>query len=215
MPARQNLLALTLAGALAGSPLAGAEAVGHAPAFPLVPLEAAAESGELELMLIDAELEALAEFDALVFPDVPLPGGPTLDLELTRIDLERLDIGLHVDGRPRDGLLESLSISVWRGRVRGVADSEVALSFSRFGRYGWVRAAARLTHLVSEADPQEGWARVRTRWMSDESLRARNGPVDFRCADEALARPTWPPLPSNRTTSTSRSSATSTRPSAT
>lgn len=103
----------------------------------------------LELSTRSAELAALTTLERVRFERVPLPGGSTVELDLERLHHERLGFGFQVDGTPFPGLLSGLDLSVWRGRVVGEPESEVALAFSQAGSQGWIQRGDALLHLVS------------------------------------------------------------------
>ncbi len=184
----RSMLCVLIHASLAG--VLGAQEIAEPVAFPLEVRAGGGELQELELRLVDGRVDGLAELDRLVFRDVILPGGSALDIELEAVDLERMQIGVHLNGQPQAELVEPLGLSVWQGTVLGSEDSEVSLSFSRFGCHGWVRDGDRLVHMFSEAHPTEGWANARTRWTTDALLRERRGEVGVLCAMDALEEQT-------------------------
>jgi hypothetical protein len=117
----------------------------------------------------------LLERERVSLADFPRSGGASADLELERLDTARLRFGLRVDDAEAAGLLESLELSVWRGRVAGREDSEVALSFSQAGITGWVRVGAELDHYVSSGGGE-------IRLFSEEHRRALGGAIAAPCA---------------------------------
>ena len=157
-------------------------------AFPLVPIEGRT-ADVIPLELAEGELHGLSEFEEVVFTDVAVPGGRSITLDLQRIDLERLEVGVRVNGAAWSGSLEDLQLSTWHGVVRGAPGSEVALSFSRFGCHGWIREADRLVHLMSDADPTDGWSRPRTRWVSDARVIELAGTPEVTCGTDRIATP--------------------------
>jgi hypothetical protein len=74
------------------------------------------------------------------------PGtGEPLVLELERIPLPiRPETAILVDGRPSSEAREELlsTLTIWRGRVSGLADSRVFLCFSPHGSRGWIQLGA-------------------------------------------------------------------------
>jgi hypothetical protein len=89
--------------------------------------------------------------------DFGLMGGKRVDLDLRRIDLNRMKFGFQVDGTPAPGLLESIEISVWTGTVAGQPDSDVLISFSNVGVRGWVNDGTELVHVMPQPDAANGW----------------------------------------------------------
>ena len=105
---------------------------------------------------------------SVVLRDFITPGGETVDLELTRIDVARRGFGFQVDGIAAPGLLDDTDLTVWKGTVAGHAGSEVVLSFSRYGTRGWVDTGAELVHVMAE--PGAGKS-----WLNGHSLIALDG----------------------------------------
>ncbi len=106
-----------------------------------------------------ARLGELARMDALTLTGVTLPDGSVVDLDLVRIRHERLKFAFTVDDVARPDLLRGLDLSLWKGSVRGSADSEVQLSFARTGPQGWIRQNGRLVHVLPRPDAQGDWTR--------------------------------------------------------
>lgn len=181
-------LAILFTSSLSTIALAGRALNDVSTSFPLIPTSQESGGSELPLLLVEEELAELLERNHASFRDVALPGGRRVDMQLERIDLDALDIGIHLNGREVAGGIEPWGLSVWTGVVVGSPDSEVALSFSRFGCQGWLRENDLLTHLVSEAHPTEGWSHARTRWMDDELMRELGGEVGVLCANDEFER---------------------------
>ena len=59
----------------------------------------------------------LMAWDTVVLRGFAMPSGAAVDLDLRKIDLNRLKFGFQVDGRPAPGLLSGLNLSVWTGTV--------------------------------------------------------------------------------------------------
>jgi len=106
-----------------------------------------------------ARLAQIARHDALTLTGLTLPDGTVVDLELTRIRHERLKFAFTVDDVARPDLLNGLDLSLWKGTVRGSADSEVQLSFARTGPQGWIRQSDRLVHVLPQPDERGDWTR--------------------------------------------------------
>jgi hypothetical protein len=136
--------------------------------------------GEMELALRPAVIAAIGGLERAEFAQFPLTNGDMVAIELERIGLAQLEIGIQVDGSPALGLLDGLDLSVWRGKVAGEADSQVALSFSQEGIFGWVLARGELHHLMSRGADQV--------WMlSEQRLIELGGQGGVRCASDQLA----------------------------
>ncbi len=153
--------------------------------FPLDVVARDAESRELVLHPRPAELDALRAHRRLRFADVELPGGRLVDLELRRIDLERMRFGVRVDDSPWPTWSQDLSLSVWRGAVEGEPGSDVVLSFSRVGSRGWVRSTGRTFHLIAEPGADSDWSASVSRLTTEDELLARGQSLgDFCRYDE-------------------------------
>ena len=57
-------------------------------------------------------LTSLESLDVVELTDFPLPSGAAVDLVLERLSVERHRFGLHLDGVPAPGIVESLGLSV-------------------------------------------------------------------------------------------------------
>ena len=143
--------------------------------LPVEPRGRAAGTGELELALRPLAVTGLLAHERVALDGLPLSSGASVDVVLERVDVERMQFGLRVDGAEAAGLLESLDFSVWLGHVAGRPDSEVALSFSQAGVNGWVRVGEQLEHFVSRGDGKV-WA------FSEEQRLARGGADRPSCA---------------------------------
>jgi hypothetical protein len=173
----------TLAFVLLALPAAAAQS-------PVEPARPAGQPGELQLELQTAAVTALLDEQRVELTGFPLSDGSRVDLELDRLGLAQLQLGLYVDGEPAPGLLDGLDLSVWQGHVAGRDDSQVALSFSQAGAHGWVRLDGALHHLVSRGAGQV--------WMvSEQRLLEAGGSRELTCLSDGLPEnPTGPhPLP--------------------
>jgi hypothetical protein len=159
---------------LAAPALAGSE-------LPFEVRSADTARGQLELAPRPDVIAQLAGERSAELAGFPLSDGTSVELELERLDVARLGFGLHVDGSPALGLMEGLELSVWHGRVRGEPQSQVALSFSQEGLYGWVLARGELHHLMSRGADQV--------WLVSERRLVELGgePGGARCATDELA----------------------------
>ena len=166
--------------------------------FPLDVVAFRAREAEIELAPRRGDIAALAALDAVRFDAVALPDGSFADLELERIDLGRLELGLRLDDRPAMHLLDAAALSVWMGHVVGAPDSEVALSFSRYGCRGWVSRAGELYHLTAASGDLPDWSQCSARWYTEESIGSRGGRLQDFCATDSLPNTwpgPWPPTP--------------------
>jgi hypothetical protein len=116
--------------------------------------------------------------------------GRTVDLELRRLDLNRMKFGFQVNGTPTPGLLESIEISVWTGTVAGENGSDVLLSFSNAGTRGWIDDGRDVVHIMPQPDAINGWDRSYAILARDEDLSQLG--VEMRNTCEATQLPTNP-----------------------
>jgi hypothetical protein len=154
--------------------------------FPFVH-ERLAPIGPVHVMPRPDQVEVLTTLDEVLLTAVPLPDGTTAALDLRRLDHERLGFGVHIDGEPAPGALHPLALSVWKGKVEGDASSEVALSFSNAGTYGWIRTAGKLHHLSSKAGPGNDWTRYEATLMTSAQARTRGARAMVPCVTEEVS----------------------------
>ncbi|HPF13786.1 MAG TPA: M12 family metallo-peptidase [Planctomycetota bacterium] len=147
--------------------------------LPWVELRGDHSAGERFLAIRPDGVAALMGLERVELPGFPLSDGSQATLELQRIRLDKLELGLYVDGESAPGLLGGLDLSVWRGKVMGEDASDVALAFSQQGLNGWVRAHGALHHLMSS-----GGGSVRL--VSEARLLALGAPSGFSCASDGL-----------------------------
>jgi hypothetical protein len=140
--------------------------------FPLLDDGLDAATGLPSLRPDLAALSGLAALDRVVLTGFTFPGGPSVDLELKRIDLARLNFGFRVDGRAAPALIDGLALSVWSGRVAGRAGSDAVLSFSTKGCRGWVQVDGEPLHLLPQ--PTDG------DWLAHRVLLARESDLADR-----------------------------------
>jgi len=89
-----------------------------------------------------AQLADLAGRSSLLLDDVPLPGGGSITLELTRLPSPwSSDAVLMIDGVVAPGGPQAVlgDLSLWRGEVVGMPGSSAFLAFSSEGSRGWIR----------------------------------------------------------------------------
>ncbi|MCA8979161.1 MAG: zinc-dependent metalloprotease [Planctomycetes bacterium] len=118
-----------------------------------------------------AQLLDLAGRSRLLLDAVPLPGGGTISLELTRLPSPwSADAMLQVDGAVVPGGPEAVlgDLSLWRGQVVGMPEASVFLAFSSHGSRGWIRPDASWgseIELVSDGRDDESAAPAASRFV--------------------------------------------------
>lgn len=155
---------------------------GIATPSPLTPI--GGEPG-IDALRVDLQRSRLAEFargDAVTLTGFPLADGSLVDLDLVRIRHERMKFGFVVDEIARPDLLSGLDLSLWKGTVRGVADSEVNLSFATTGPQGWVRVGGRTMHVLPRPDAAGDWTRGDALVVEETVLNARGMRLDSSCS---------------------------------
>lgn len=162
----------------------------RARAFPLTVIGVDIEAGSIAYAPRAADIDRLTSLRRVAIPDVVLPDGTNVALDLERVGHEGLGFGVYVDGRPEPRLLHELSLSVWRGTLADAdaGSSDVALSFSRQGCYGWIRADDSLFHVISRPGVENDWSRFEAGIVSEERL-ARLGVRAAGCAADDLPGP--------------------------
>ena len=178
------------AAALLAAPalLAGLTSAQTAQTFPLQPAPGAElKLGEAVLTTDLSAIATLTTLDEVVLTGVPLPSGETVSLDLERIDVERRQFGVHVDGVLIPGITDGLGLSVWKGQIAGDEHSDVMLGFSSTGSRGWIRSRHELVHLL--AMPHEGgsWRAAPGLLVTEESLNAQGHVHEGNC--ETRPRP--------------------------
>lgn len=181
----------TLAGALTSvlllAPLASAQTSNDRSTalFPFVP-------GEPDHLTISQEyLGWLDGRDHLVMVENQVPGAPDATFLLDRVRLVDDQGGLlRVDGEVVGPIADfrSADLQCWKGRVDGQLASDVFLTFSSAGTWGWVRFEdGRTVHLQCGPHPEFGWERTQARWIEDAALRRPGFESRFLCG---TAKPT-------------------------
>ncbi|MBM3990767.1 MAG: hypothetical protein FJ298_07130 [Planctomycetes bacterium] len=132
-------------------------------------------TGGLVWTVDHARVDELADLGQVGAMWVPLPDGSTVELALERMRIERHGFAFHVDGAPALGLLDGLSLSLWKGVVRGVAGSDVHVAFSHLGAQGWIDTGAQLVHLIARPAPGGDWWNSDVLMTSEASLTALTG----------------------------------------
>ncbi len=163
------------------------------------PLDVTAVDTAREEVTARARLDAVQDLlglDQVRMTDVQLPFGPSVDLDLTRIDLERMRFGFLVDGERRPDLLPNLDLTLWKGTVVGDPDSTVRLSFSNTATNGWIHYGGRLVHFVPRPDGQGSWTNGDVLVVTETSLNQRGMFLDNDCqATPVPGERTLPPGP--------------------
>ncbi|MGQ0554301.1 MAG: M12 family metallo-peptidase [Planctomycetota bacterium] len=137
---------------------------------------------------------ATVQFTGFPWPAPTAAGGAAavqadlgvVTLELRRLAIERFGFGFQVDGQPAPGLLEGLALSVWTGRIANQADSEVLVSFSRSGSFGWLRSGNDLVHLLGQPGPGNNWNDSQVLVAREGELAARGLVAGPLCAGNPL-----------------------------
>ena len=142
---------------------------------------APAGPGETRLEPRPASIRALLPLQRVTLTDVPLADGRDVVLELERIDLAAMGFGIHVDGEPREGLIEGLNLSLWKGRVAGEPDSIVRLGFSDVGTRGWIRTGNDLVHVVPRPADGLDWTASDVVMVTARTLAERGAIFELNC----------------------------------
>lgn len=140
---------------------------------PFEPAQRDVEVEGLPRRVAPASLAELARHERVLLERVELPSGEEVDLELERIEHERLRFGFEVDGVPRTDLLDGLSLSLWKGAVRGEPGSEVRLSFSTSGTRGWIKSGGELVHVLARPSNSGSWSDGSVWFVEDAELTRR------------------------------------------
>jgi hypothetical protein len=112
----------------------------------------------LPVVLTDSQLvRDLTALQRVTLTDFAMPDGSTVDLELKRVDLDRLGFGYQVNGQPAPNLRDGLDLTVWMGSVVGIPQSEAVLGVSHRGTSGWVRVGNELVHMLPRAGAGNNW----------------------------------------------------------
>lgn len=160
--------------------------------FPLTVIRVDVQAGVVDYAPRTADLDALTLLRRVAIPSVVLPDGTRVTLDLERLDLEHLGLAVFVDGQSRPEALLDLSLSVWRGTVAGAEGSEVALSFSREGCYGWVRVRGALFHLISRPGERQDWTHFEASMVGDAQLPRLGTSVPVCAVDDLPGLPLAP-----------------------
>jgi hypothetical protein len=128
-----------------------------------------------------ARVQALVGLDSVRLTQVTLPGGREVELDLVRLDVERLKFRYYLDGNERSDLLLGADLSIWKGAIRGEPASHVMLSFSQLGTQGWIDTGDELVHLTPRPDAAGNWWNGDVLMASERSLNAAGMRLDNLC----------------------------------
>ncbi len=182
--------ALALAGLLATPALAqNVDAV----SFPLVSQPSAMVPGTLEYQPRPGGFVDLMGYQALIMPQVELPSGKLVDLDLTRVNADFASIGVQVNGQPSP--FDPLDLTLWRGQASGLVDSDVFLAFSSHGCNGWIFVDGEYNHLMAFAAPGNDWSQANARLVPETVLISLGGTRPNLCGIDGLANGPLTPAP--------------------
>lgn len=171
--------------------------LGSVPSLPF-PFDAASPAGaDRRLVADESVLAALEQRSVVRLTGFPASDGSRLELELERVHVATAAAELFVDGQLADVGSSALEhgVTFWRGRIAGLADSDVFMAFSKSGSRGWVARAAGTDHLLPEPDPRLGWAGARAWIADDETLLAQGAERAFTCSSGLVSAPPVPQVP--------------------
>jgi len=151
-------------------------------------------AGVLDLQPLPGELADLQSLDEVVLMDAPIPGRTAVSLALQRVSFAFSKVGVYVDGAP--STFAPGDLTIWRGHVLDQPDTDVHLTLSSKGCYGWINDGVQTLHMTATPDASGSWALARARWITDEAMRT--APLDDRgpCMSDDLrdqAPPATPP----------------------
>ncbi len=129
----------------------------------------AVQAGVMEFEQSPPALAALGEFDHVIMRGMPLPWGSAVDLELKRNRFDFSQVGVYVDGRRSS--FDPGDMTIWSGTLRGVENSDVQLSFSSRGTYGWIFDGVEYTHVSSMPGKDGTWDLAQVRLISDRIMQ--------------------------------------------
>ena len=144
-------------------------------------------SGGLRYTLAHERIDDLVGPVATTLSGVLLPDGRLVDLDLRRIDHERMGFRFHVDGAPRADLLDGLDLSIWKGSIAGLPGSDAMLSFSHVGAQGWIHTGSELVHLITRPAANGDWQSGDVLVVEESELNARGMALANDC--NVLPRP--------------------------
>jgi hypothetical protein len=168
----------------------------HAQAtFPLDFANVESTTGGLRYTLAHSRIDGLVGLPNATLPAVLLPDGRVVDLALERIRHERQDFQFQVDGAPAPGLLDGLGLSVWKGAIAGLPQSEVNLAFSHVGVFGWIDTGAEFLHVITRPAGTSDWWNGDVLMVSEASLLSLGAQAPTGCT---LQRPPRTAAPAAR-----------------
>jgi hypothetical protein len=163
--------------------------------FPGVLIGPGEVSEVLEFETDLAVVDALTDLGRVSLRGVPMPTGQILNLDLERVEFQWGSLGVYVDGVRAE--YDPGDSSCWKGKVVGVEGSEVFLSFSSLGSYGWIHDGVDYTHLSAMLNADGEWEGARMRLYSDKALNAAGQGLGARgmgtCLSDQLQSGHQPP----------------------
>ncbi|MBM3986968.1 MAG: hypothetical protein FJ294_03305 [Planctomycetes bacterium] len=150
--------------------------------FPLDPAGNDAASGGLRYTLAHERVDDLVGSATAVLSGVLLPDGRMVDLDLRRIEHERMGFRFHVNGVPRTDLLDGLDLTIWKGSIAGLPGSDAMLSFSHVGAQGWIQTGSGLVHLITRPAANGDWQSGDALLVEESELNARGMALANDCA---------------------------------
>ncbi|MEE2887304.1 MAG: M12 family metallo-peptidase [Planctomycetota bacterium] len=116
-----------------------------------------------------AAFRHLAAMERVTLTGVPVPGKPSVSLQLRRTRLHLGSNAIHVDGvAGHRGPTEDTSF--WSGTVEGQASSQAFLAFSKHGSRGWFGTPGKFVHMLAQPGPNKSWSTSRSRLVTDYYL---------------------------------------------
>ena len=134
-----------------------------------------------------AAVRELTHHAQVALTGVALPGGGTVDLQLTRVDVARRGFRFYVDDVEQSGMLDGLDLTVWRGSVVGIPDSTVQLGISHVGVRGFIQASGALFHLIARPDAGGDWYASDVVCVEENELLRTGAALQFQCEQEQVS----------------------------
>ncbi|NUP95427.1 MAG: hypothetical protein HUU28_04610 [Planctomycetaceae bacterium] len=145
----------------------------HAQAtFPLDFAGTESNTGGLRYTVAHSRIDGLVGLPNATLPAVLLPDGRVVDLALERLRHERQEFQFHIDGAPVPNLLDGLGLSVWKGEIEGLPQSDVHLAFSHVGVFGWIDTGTEFLQVITRPAGASDWWNGDVLMVSETSLLA-------------------------------------------
>ncbi len=173
---------LSLLGLAAAGLSASAAAQTALRPFPLTPVSTEATLSGLVTEVDQALVATLNELQQVRLQSMILPDGQAVDLDLRRIDVERRKFGYQLNGEPAGDLLAGTELSLWKGSVIGKPESDVMLSFSKYGTRGWVHLGYDVVHLMPRPDADGDWTSGDVIVATESALNAAGNALEGDCS---------------------------------